>query len=815
MIMIYSNLSLSLFICILLYTTNGNQEHIQSINVNKTHTIPGNHNNEQIESEIVVVKWEFHEFEIHIAVMVFLLIMILIKMAYHRIPYISIYIPESFVLIIIGIIFGAIVRYGIDQGINNKTVWKLTPVLFFTYLLPPIVLESAYSLYNRTFSEYLGVVLIFAVIGTILNFLIIGFVMYGIYKMNGFGQPQLDMDIKAFLLFSSLIVAVDPVAVLAIFQDIGVELGLYYIVFGESLLNDAVTVVLYDIMDAFTGKEIVTGKEIGIGIASFFTVSFGGLLIGLLFGIITCLITRIKSRLNAFSLLLLAYFSYIMADCVGWSGIISMIACGLIQAAYAFHNLDKHSITMVRNLTKVVSEMSESVIFLFLGIEVVSIKLVWHTGYILWGLIWCLIARSIVVFLITAIVNYTSLSNTQITFTQQIVLIYGGLRGAVAFSLSVLILPNKLGPNGLYNRELIITTTLFIILFTVGFMGITMKPLVKLLRIRMENKQMLSLFDSLNDSIIDETLAGIECLIGTIGRNAIRDLIQRFNEQYLRKLLQRDTDIYNQKMLKIYEKIALKMHHATMRPSKTELILKDLPETLKTRFITSHLSTLSIPSLMNGNLSMLNLSNINKLELSKQSIKDIESNGNPTTTTTNTTNNNVTRRRLSTLTNDINITPDVKQALRYSRRPSIAPKEKRQLDFDEALLDVMRSRSLALKHLKRSTIDSDMNNNNNQDKINFNGTHNKAYLTEEDEEIEENYNEGQDDDIDKLKAFIKAEQNKQIYDNNELKMKSKHEDNDQVKEKEAEKDEEDINMAKSVKFIIDDNDHLNETIHRL
>ncbi|VDP15804.1 unnamed protein product [Schistosoma margrebowiei] len=378
-----------------------------------------------------------------------------------------------------------------------------------------------------------------------------------------------------------------------------------------------------------------------------------------------------------------------MADCVGWSGIISIIGCGLIQAAYAFHNLDKHSITMVRNLTKVVSEMSESVIFLFLGIEVVSIKLVWHTGYILWGLLWCLIARAIVVFLITAIVNYTSLSNTQITFTQQIVLIYGGLRGAVAFSLSVLILPNKLGLNGLYNRELIITTTLFIILFTVGFMGITMKPLVKLLRIRMENKQMLSLFDSLNDSIIDETLAGIECLIGTIGRNAIRDLIQRFNEQYLRKLLQRDKDIYNQKI------------------------------------------------------------------------------------------------RLSTLTNDINITPDVKQALRYSRRPSIAPKEKRQLDFDEALLDVMRS----------------------------------PYLTEEDEEIEETYNEEQDDndddEVDKLKALIKAEQYKQIYDNDELRLKPKHNDNDQEKEKELAKDEEDINMSKSVKFIIDDNDHLNETIHRL
>ncbi|CAH8621124.1 unnamed protein product, partial [Schistosoma rodhaini] len=711
-----------IFILIYLYTIHCNNDHIQQIHINTTYKTYLNHNHINDENEIVVVKWKFHEFEIHIAVMLFLLIMIMIKIIYHRVPYLSIYIPESFILIIIGIIFGAIVRYGIDHGINNKTVWKLTPLLFFTYLLPPIVLESAYSLYNRTFSEYLGTVLIFAVLGTIFNFLLIGFIMYGIYAIGGFGQPQLDMDIKTFLLFSSLIVAVDPVAVLAIFQDIGVELGLYYIVFGESLLNDAVTVVLYDIMDAFTGKEIVTGKEIGIGIASFFTVSFGGLFIGVFFGIITCLITRIKSRLNAFSLLLLAYFSYIMADCVGWSGIISMIGCGLIQAAYAFHNLDRNSITMVRNLTKVVSEMSESVIFLFLGIEVVSIKLVWHTGYILWALIWCLISRSIVVFFITAIVNYTSFSNTKITITQQIVLIYGGLRGAVAFSLSVLILPTKLGIHGNYNRELIITTTLFIILFTVGFMGITMKPLVKLLKIRMENKQMLSLFDSLNDSIIDETLAGIECLIGSIGRNVIRDLIQRIDEQYLRKLLQRESNTYNQKMLKIYEKITLKMHYATMRPSKTEIILKDLPETLKNRFITSHISTLSIPGLINDNLSILNISNLTN---HSTNIKDIESNN---TTNNNTTDNGVIRRRLSTLTGDINNTPNVKQALRYSRRPSLVPKEKRQLDFDEALLDVMKSRSLALKHLKQSTIHSD----NNYNKVNLNGTHNKAYLNEED-----------------------------------------------------------------------------------
>ncbi|CAH8575311.1 unnamed protein product [Heterobilharzia americana] len=130
--------------------------------------------------------------------MLFLLIMILIKITYHRVPYVSAYVPESFVLIVIGIIFGAIVRYGIEKGVAKRNVWKLTPSLFFTYLLPPIVLESAYSLYNRTFSEYLGVVLIFAVLGTIFNFLIIGFVMYALNEVGAFGPPNWILMSKDF-----------------------------------------------------------------------------------------------------------------------------------------------------------------------------------------------------------------------------------------------------------------------------------------------------------------------------------------------------------------------------------------------------------------------------------------------------------------------------------------------------------------------------------------------------------------------------------------------------------------------------------------
>ncbi|KAA0188850.1 Sodium/hydrogen exchanger [Fasciolopsis buskii] len=629
------------------------------------------HGAEEGHGDIVAAKWEWYEFSVHITIMLFLLIVILIKMAFRRIPYLADYIPESLLLITVGIIFGSIVKFGIRQGSFEGTVWSLTPTLFFTYLLPPIVLESAYSLYNRTFSEYLGVVLIFAVLGTIFNFLIIGFAMYGVYKIGGFGYPLIDFDVKGFLLFSSLIVAVDPVAVLAIFQDIGVELSLYYIVFGESLLNDAITVVLYDIMAAFAGSEEVTGHQIGVGIASFFTVSFGGLLIGVVVGIVSCVITRIKSHLSAFVVILLAYFSYIMTDCVGWSGIIAMIGCGLVQAAYAFHNLDHDSVCMVHKLCKLVSEISESVIFLFLGLEVLTEQLEWQTGFMLWSLVFCLIARAVVVLGVTLILNAVHVDGRKISFTEQTILIYGGLRGAVAFSLAILISDNKLGPQGEYNRRLIITATLFIILFTVGFMGMTMKPLVRLLKIRMQAKQTLSLMSSLNTNMLDETMTAIEVISGAKGRNRVRDWIIRMDERYVRHWLQREPETHDQKLIKVYEKIALKLHYATIRPNRTASLLDDIPEALKSTYLMGSQAAESFGKIL-----------VNVTEDSVEEIKP-------------------RRRRSSAYDAESAILPsdsDVLMSMLSSRRATLLPHDKRQAPFEDTLQVAIRKRTRALSN---------------------------------------------------------------------------------------------------------------------
>lgn len=102
-------------------------------------------------------------------------------------------------------------------------------------------------------------------------------------------------------LFASLISAVDPVAVLAVFEEIHVNEILYIVVFGESLLNDAVTVVLYHMFETYSdmGIDKIIVADILNGVASFFLVALGGVFIGVVWGFLTGgYSTKIEAKIN-------------------------------------------------------------------------------------------------------------------------------------------------------------------------------------------------------------------------------------------------------------------------------------------------------------------------------------------------------------------------------------------------------------------------------------------------------------------------------------------------------------------------------------
>lgn len=338
-------------------------------------------------------------------------------------------------------------------------------------------MESAYTLYDATFFDQLPTILLLAVVGTTINFLLIGFLLYGVSQLGALGtirglldNPDETYELGLFeiLLFAALISAVDPVAVLAIFQEVAVNDSLYFLVFGESLLNDGVAVVFYKTMSTFTAMEndhIHIGVEQYImGVVSFFTIALGGLFVGILVGLISALITRTTQDVRVIEPLALigtAYLAYFGAELFHWSGIISLIGCGLIQAHYSFKNVSKKSKTTVTYFVKMASATSDIIIFLFLGTKLVNEPHRWHTGFFIWTICFCLICRFISTYGLMLLANRNRI--TKINVQEQFIMAYGGLRGAVGFSLVEMISEN------VKPRRMFVTTTLSVTMFTIFF----------------------------------------------------------------------------------------------------------------------------------------------------------------------------------------------------------------------------------------------------------------------------------------------------------------------------------------------------------
>lgn len=175
------------------------------------------------------------------------------------------------------------------------------------------------------------------------------------------------------------------------------------------------------------------------------------------------------------------------------------MTCGLFQAEYANHNISRKSKTTVKYLTKLSSSVTETIIFLFLGLVLVNTKYVWNTSFVIFSTFYCIIARFVskfngrsseqfhrsiwifshingtfcvqffvAIFALTYFVNVYFQRIRIVNLEEQVLMAYGGLRGAITFSLSDALLHQTADTESIkLTRRLITTTNLFIILFTI------------------------------------------------------------------------------------------------------------------------------------------------------------------------------------------------------------------------------------------------------------------------------------------------------------------------------------------------------------
>ncbi|XP_053959828.1 uncharacterized protein LOC128864276 isoform X4 [Anastrepha ludens] len=478
------------------------------------------------------------------------------KIGFHMTPKLHLIFPESCLLIVVGVLIGFVLYFCTDVAVS-----PLTPNTFFFYMLPPIILDAGYFMPNRLFFDNLGTILLMAVVGTVFNTATIGLSLWGCGLTGLFG-PEAPRFLDTFL-FAALISAVDPVAVLAVFEEIHVNEVLYIVVFGESLLNDAVTVVMYHMMEVYNeiGISEIIAQDIASGVGSFFVVAIGGTVIGIIWGFLTGLVTRFTDHVRVIEpifIFVMAYLAYLNAEIFHMSGILAITFCGITMKNYVEANISQKSHTTIKYALKMLSSSSETIIFMFLGVATVNNNHVWNTAFVLLTITFCSVYRVFGVVILSALANRFRLH--KLSRVDQFVMSYGGLRGAVAFAL-VLLVDERI----VKQKDMYVTTTIAVIYFTVFLQGITIKPLVTMLKVKRASKKKPTMNERIHERFMDHLMAGIEDIIGKTGNYNVRDKFKRFDNRFIRPLVIRDLKGAEPKIIETYSKLTMRDAMEVMR----------------------------------------------------------------------------------------------------------------------------------------------------------------------------------------------------------------------------------------------------------
>lgn len=368
---------------------------------------------------------------------------------------------------------------------------SVEPEIFFNIILPPILLNAGLSLKRRHFFRNIGAIFSFAFLGTTISVGTIGFLIYEAIQiinklMGGKFHLAQQFSLANCLYFGAIISPTDPLAVLAIFQELGVDVNLFALVFGESILNDAVSIVLTHSIDQFSilhDTNTLT-EIIWQCIHNFANMFFTSCLVGIAFGVITAFMTKF-SKLHESDLLetslvvLTSYLSFLTAEVVDASGIVAILLCGITQAHYTINNLSFEARERLKNLFELLTFLCENFLFVNVGVAFWQADKTWSYSFIGIAFVAIIIARALSIYPLSLILNLGR--RTKIPMNYQHLIAWGGAaRGVISYALAA---RNTVGEA----RRIILSTTSVIVIFSVIVVGGTAESLLHLLGIPIGN----------------------------------------------------------------------------------------------------------------------------------------------------------------------------------------------------------------------------------------------------------------------------------------------------------------------------------------
>lgn len=356
----------------------------------------------------------------------------------------------------------------------------LDPQTLFFGLLPPIILEAGFNTQRKGFFSNFLAILLLAIVGTLIATFATGGILIWLGNIGLITQLT---SAEAFL-YGSLISAIDPVATLLVFKKSNAPPLLFNLVFGESVLNDAVAIVIFTLF-----KEFVEGgnEEVNFATATSMVFQFTGIGVGsvALAGVI-CYSSAYMLRHSDAALkehptyeisiiLLSSYASYVTAELCDLSGLLAVFFSGVFIRHYHMYNISKASSFAFKHLLSTLAFLSENFIYLYLGISVFAFRdsLLWDWGFIFATIAACLLARALNTFPLCSLANLGRSARRKIPFSYMLVIWFSGLRGAIAFALVLNV--QTADPT---HAAILKSATLFIVLFTTVFFGMGTSPLL-------------------------------------------------------------------------------------------------------------------------------------------------------------------------------------------------------------------------------------------------------------------------------------------------------------------------------------------------
>ncbi|KAF3499534.1 hypothetical protein F2Q69_00041874 [Brassica cretica] len=357
-------------------------------------------------------------------------------------------VPYTVALLVIGIALGSL-EYGTHHNLGKLghgiRIWnEINPELLLAVFLPALLFESAFSMEVHQIKRCIGQMVLLAGPGVLIS----TFCLASLVKLT---FPY-SWDWKTALLLGGLLSATDPVAVVALLKELGASKKLSTVIEGESLMNDGTAIVVFQL---FLKMVMGNTSDWGSIITFLIRVALGAVGIGLAFGIVSVLWLKFIFNDTVIEITLtiaVSYFAYYTAqEWAGASGVLTVMTLGMFYAAFARTAFKGDSQKSLHHFWEMVAYIANTLIFILSGVVIAegildSDKIAYQelsmthvfTGNS-WGFLFLLyfyvqVSRCIVVGVLYPLLCRVGYG---LDWKEGIILVWSGLRGAVALSLSL------------------------------------------------------------------------------------------------------------------------------------------------------------------------------------------------------------------------------------------------------------------------------------------------------------------------------------------------------------------------------------------